>query len=127
MARGVLAEAGAGTIVFAVPGTDYQMHLGVSGPLGTHVGKRLVGTIRVQARRVDVVKTGGRYIEPVMGRPRRIQGDVIAVNPGANEITVEAAVPIVAKLDALQRAEAFRVGDFVAFDATPGAVFVPGA
>lgn len=125
LARGVLAAAAPDRITFGIPGTDYQLHLAVRGPLGTHAGKRLVGTIRVQARRADVVKTGGRFIEPVMGRPRRIQGEVAAVDPTARAIIVRSVVPVVAALDAHQSPDMFRIGDLVAFDAAPGAAFEP--
>ena len=36
-----------------------------------------------EAKRIDVVTTGGRYVEPVYGRPRRVQGTVIAIEDGA--------------------------------------------
>lgn len=125
-ARGVLVESSAERITFAVPGTDYQLHLQVYQQPATPLGKRIIGTIRAQARRVDTVDTGGRYVEPVYGRPRRVQGEIVAVHAGDNSITVHAGVPIVCKLmDARQRADQFKVGDFVSFDVLPGASFTP--
>lgn len=126
-ARGLLAEASDERIILSVPGTSYQIHLGVYQRPSTQVGKPIVGTIRAQARRIDVVRTGGRYIEPVYGRPRRVQGAVIAVDQGQQTVTVDAGVPMVCKVDAGQRAEQFKVGDFVSFDVLPGAAFTPAS
>ena len=125
IARGVLTEATDEQIVLSIPGTDYQFHLSVYKRPSTPVGKRIAGTIRAQARRVDVVFTGGRFVEPVYGRPRRVQGEIVATDPGAQTITVHAGAPLVCKVEAPQRAEQFKVGDFVAFDVRAGASFTP--
>ena len=125
LARGVLAESTDDRIVLSIPGTDYQLHLAVYQRPSTPVRKRIIGTIRAQARRIDVVHTGGRYVEPVYGRPRRVQGEIIAVDPGSQTVTVHAGIPLVCKTDGAQRAEKFQVGDFVSFDVQPGASFTP--
>jgi hypothetical protein len=125
-ARGVLAAASDAQVSITIPGTDYRLDLEVYQRPAHPLGKRIAGTIRGQARRVDIVKTGGRYIEPVAGKPRRVQGVVAATDSGENSITVDAVVPIVCRLtDARQRAEQFRPGDLVAFDLMPGASFTP--
>jgi len=112
----------ADSIVFGVPNTSYQMHLVPTSPISVAVGKRLIGTIRVQARRIDVVGTGGQFVEPVFGRPRRVQGTVVRVEGGA--VVVDAGVPIHAlPMDARQKAEQFEVGQMVSFDAVAGATF----
>ncbi len=125
IARGILAAAAPDRIVLSVPNTDYQLHLIVEHPPTTPIGKRIAGVIRAQGRRIDVVQTGGSYIEPVYGRPRRIQGPIVAIDPATQAVTVDAAVPIVCKTDGRQRAEQFRIGDFVALDLIPGAFFAP--
>ena len=125
LARGVLAAASDDRIVFLIPGTDYQLHLAVYKAPSTTIGKRIAGTIQAQARRIDVVHTGGRYVEPVYGRPRRVQGEIVAVDPGSQTVTVHAGVPIVCKTEGAQRAENFQVGDFVSFDVRSGASFTP--
>ncbi|MBL0927305.1 MAG: hypothetical protein IBJ11_06585 [Phycisphaerales bacterium] len=122
-ARGVLAEAGADRIVMTIPGTSYQLHLIPTGPVGAAVGKRLVGVIRANARRLDVTHTGGKYIEPVYGRPRRVQGSVVAMDAAAGTVTIDASVPLVLKVHPTQRADRFKPGDFVACDVEPGATF----
>jgi hypothetical protein len=126
-ARGVLESATDDQIVFSVPGTNYQLHLKVLKAPGTPVGKRIVGTIRANARRVDRISSGGRFIEPVIGRPRRVQGRIDAVDSTGHTITVNAGVPIVCTLMKLQHGATFAVGDLVTFDVEPGATFTPSA
>lgn len=112
-------------ITFLVPNTSYEMHLLPTPPLSeikAQVGKRLLGTIRAQARRIDVVQTGGQYVEPVMGRPRRVQGTVIAI--AGDSVVVDAGVAIHCRpTDARQQAGQFSVGQFVSFDVLDGSTF----
>lgn len=123
-ARGILAEQHDGEIVLTVPNTDYRILLKTYQPITTPIGKRITGIIRAQARRVDVVRTGGSYIDPVYGRPRRVQGEILEVDPSGQCIMVHAgAAPIVCKLSPQQRADAFKVGDYVSFDVLEGASF----
>lgn len=125
-AKGVLTRAGGETIVLSIPGTSYEIQLAVLKAPGTPVGMKISGVIRVQARRIDKVGSGGRYIEPVAGRPRRVQGSVIEVLPDGTFV-MNAGVPVVVKpTDARQKAADFAPGDFVSFDALPGATFTPG-
>ncbi|MCC6677786.1 MAG: hypothetical protein IT436_11625 [Phycisphaerales bacterium] len=132
LARGVLAavvEATAtkpGYIKLTIPDTSYELHLRPAGPISTPVGKRIVGRIDAQARRIDTVTTGGRYIEPVAGRPRRVQGHIVAIDTGTNTITINAGAPIHCKLgDARQSTGQFEIGQFVSGDVLDGATFSP--
>jgi len=132
LARGILGAEHQATatkpacIVLDVPNTSYQLHLIPTAAPGVALGKRLIGVIRAQARRVDVVKSGGRFVEPVAGRPRRVQGIVVARDASSNTITVNAGVPLVLTLtDPRQRAEQFADGDFVSCDVLDGATFTP--
>ncbi len=77
------------------------------------------------AKRVDVVGHGGRFIEPVYGRPRRLQGTVVATDPNLNMITVRSRCPFVCRLTGSQKAAAFAIGSLVGFDVEAGAVFEP--
>jgi hypothetical protein len=128
LARGILeaiVDATAtipGHIVVSYPNTSYQIHLIPARPVTSEVGKRIIGTIRAKARRIDTVNTGGRYVEPVYGRPRRIQGSVIAITGDA--VVVDATMPIhITPTDPRQKPGDFQVGDFVSFDALEGATF----
>ncbi len=131
-ARGVLhaqlpgSNGQPGMVVIEFPNTSYQIHLVPTQPITSEVGKRIIGTIRVLARRVDVVDTGGRYFEPVFGRPRRVQGRVIAHDEPNAAIIVDATVPIHMVLgDARQRPSDFQLGDLVSCDVRDGGTFTP--
>lgn len=122
--EGIVPEAGSqpAYIKFAVPNTSYSLYLQPLGgmPSGERIGKRLIGTIRAKARRIDVVGTGGRYVEPVFGRPRRVQGTIIRVTSDA--IVVDGGVPIhCAPQDARQKPSDFEAGQFVTFAVLDGA------
>ena len=130
VARGVLEEIVPETatapayIVISFPNTSYRTHLLPTAPVACEPGKRILGVIRCKARRIDTVTTGGRYLEPVYGRPRRVQGSVIAV--AGDAIVVDASVPVhVTPTDPRQKAADFQPGDFVSFDALDGATFTP--
>ena len=130
LARGTLLEVVAetatkpGYIKFGVPNSNYELHLRPVGAVAAKPGGRLIGTIRAQSRRIDIVQTGGEYMEPVYGRPRRVQGTVRTVKDGA--IVVDAGVPIhCTPTDARQKAEQFEPGQFVSFDVLDGASFTP--
>jgi hypothetical protein len=124
VARGVLHGTSGERVVFAVPDTNYQLHLLPTGPITTPVGKRLLGVIRAKARRMDHTTTGGQFIEPVMGRPRRVQGTVLRVD--ANSVVIDAGVPIHCEpTDPRQRPDIFKPGDFLGFDVLDGATITP--
>ena len=130
LARGILAgvtDATAtkpATITLSIPNTSYELHLIPAGAIRAAAGKRIVGTIRADAKRLDTVKTGGRYIEPVYGRPRRVQGTVVAVDTAANAVVIDATVPIHCRLtDQRQKAADFQAGQFVSCDVMDGARF----
>lgn len=130
LARGTFAgEVGAtrgrpACVVLALPDTSYRLHLVPLSPVRAEPGKRLVGTIRVKARRIDVVTTGGTYIEPVEGRPRRVQGRVVRVQGGA--VVVDAGAPVhCTPTDPRQTPDSFKPGDLVSFDALDGATIEP--
>jgi hypothetical protein len=127
LARGVLADVGESdgqkTVTIAFPDTSYEIRLVSEGDVSTPVGKRIVGTINVRARRIDAVDAGGRFVEPIYGRPRRVQGRVIAVDGDA--IVVDAGVIVHATpTDGRQSATDFEPGQLVSFDVLKGASFI---
>ncbi|MEQ9617294.1 MAG: hypothetical protein RLN60_04590 [Phycisphaerales bacterium] len=123
LVTGVLKETSEDRIVLAIPETSYQISLSVYKPVSTPVGKRITGTIRAQAMRIDTVKTGGRFIDPVYGRPRRVQGVITAIDASERTVTINAGVPVVCKTDVRQKPGDFTVGDFVACSVQGGASF----
>lgn len=125
--RGVLLEKHDGGIVLGLPATDYCLHLKVHVPISTAEGKPLQGSIEAQAMRMDHTAAGGRFIEPIYGRPRRLQGRVIGVDTTEGRVIVRCACPVRCRVGRGQDASDFSVGDFVTFDIEPNALFVPAS
>ena len=125
IARGELLEQGEDTIVLGLLGTEYRLHLALASPISVGPGKRIAGRISATAMRVDLATTGGRYIEPVYGRPRRLQGRIIATDAAANTITVYCGCPVVCTLTAAQSAGDLPLGAIATFDVKSGATFEP--
>jgi len=123
--HGQLLRQDDGHIVLGLPETEYQLHLRVNPPLPAGTHRHIAGTIRARARRVDIVQTGGRYIDPVYGRPRRIQGAITAIDPIGNTLTVDSGCPMVCLLVAGQKTSRFSLGQLVSFDVERGATFEP--
>ena len=134
LARGVLLEIHPATgtkigyIVVGFPNTSYQLHLIPKAPILTEPGRRITGIIRATARRIDLVNTGGKYIEPVYGHPRRVQGRVLLANNDTRLLVVDAAAPIHCTVtDVRQKPSQFPEGELVSFDVLDGATFTPTA
>lgn len=132
LARGVLKEAVAATatkpahVRLTFANTSYVLSLLPTAPVKAQPGDKVLGTIQARARRVDVVPSGGTFVEPVIGRPRRVQGRV--VGHGQDTIIVDAGVPMHCTLtDGRQHARDFKVADLVSFDVLDGASFTPRA
>jgi len=121
----------ASRVVITPSGTPapYRLHLIPTGPIATAVGKRIVGTVAVGARRIDRVDTGGRFIEPVWGAPQRVQGTVIGTDADhalGPVVIVNAGVPVHLIVFAPgQSPEAFGEGELVGCDVMEGATFTP--
>ena len=114
-----------GVIVLALFGTDYQLHLCVEDEISIARDRPVKGRIYARARRMDLMASGGRFIEPAYGRPRRIQGTIAAVNLQANTITVACAGAsmFICELGAKQSTSEFPYGGLVGFDVERGARF----
>jgi len=123
---GKLLELEAGQMVLGLPETDYRMKLVLEIDPPVSVGQKITGTIHATARRVDVIPAGGRYVEPVFGRPRRVQGRVVGGHSPSRTIYVKAGPTLICTLsDERQSPQQFSVGQLVSFDVEAGAVFKP--
>ena len=123
-ARAVLSAQREGEVELTFPGSDYRLSLRTYQPVSTPLGTRVVGISLARARRIDTVRTGGSYVEPVFGQPRRIQGEVLDTDASARTITVHAgAAPFVCAVGAGQKADAFSPGDYVALEVLEGTSF----
>lgn len=125
MVHGVVDEVHAEWVQVRVPSTDYRLRLVPAEGLSFAKGDKVAGIIRAQALRMDVIPAGGRYIEPVQGRPRRVQGRVIGGDVSANEVYVKAGPSVVVTPMAPQRASDFAIGQMVSFDVKAGASIEP--
>lgn len=124
IARGVYGGTTAGKSLVRIlfPGTSYDLQLSPRGEVTAVEGKRIEGIIALDARRLDLVGTGGRFIEPVFGRPRRVQGMVVGVADG--RLVVNCGVPLHLRLtDVRQQPERFEPGTMVGCDVMDGGTF----
>jgi len=123
---GLIDEVHREWVQVRVPDTDYRLRLVPAEGLSAAVGDKIAGVIRVQALKMMVIPAGGRYIEPVQGRPRRVQGRVIGGSTALNEVYVKAGPGVVVTPLAPQRAGDFAIGQMVSFDVRDGATIESG-
>ena len=124
-ALGSVMSVGEGTVVFNPAGSNYELKLlapSYTGPVGTPVK----GIVRVAARKVWTVPSGGNFISPIFGPPRTIQGRVRLLEPG--RLVVHAGCQIWVNLPdndiVYDLANGpIRVGAIVNVTALPGATF----
>jgi hypothetical protein len=125
-ARGKMTgRVGTDGIKFNPSNTNYELHLvapSYAGPMNTLTS----GIVRVVARKVYTVPSGGNFINPIFGQPRTIQGRVRSVD--GNSIVVHAGTNVHVKLpdesSAVELANgAIAVGSLVNVVALPGATF----
>jgi len=124
-ATGKITAVKEGQVVFCPANTSYELYLkgpSYAGP----VKKPVKGTIRVTARKVWTVPSGGNFIAPIFGPPRIIQGRVRAIS--ARQIIVQAGTFIVVELpndDIVYDLASgpISVGKLVNVTALPGASF----
>lgn len=125
--QGVVSAIGDGALHLAIPGSDYVLQLMIDEPMAVAVGDIVRGRAHANARRIDSISAGGRCIEPLQGRPRRVQGRVMSIDEVNDTITVLASIPIVCATDRLQKAIQFKPNEMVSFDVAPGMTFEPVA
>jgi hypothetical protein len=97
-------------VVFAPRGTSYELHLKTPGG-GQYAGATntpLDALVRVTARKVWTVPSGGNFISPIMGPPKIIQGRVKRV--GESQIVVHAGANFVVDLPTKTRPSTCRTG-----------------
>jgi hypothetical protein len=95
-ARGRIIENRAGRVIFNPLNTTYRLHLTASGAVDAPEGSRVEGIIRVSAKKLWTVATGGNFIEPIVGPIRAIQGRVSAADEG--QIVLHCGAPILVQL-----------------------------
>jgi hypothetical protein len=124
-AKGKITSAAGGIVKFAPSNTNYVLHLAapdVDCPLNSLIG----GVVRVVARKIYTVSSGGNFISPIFGPPRTIQGRVRALD--GRSMIVQAGTPVHVELPAEASAVELAngpisVGSLVNVVAFPGATF----
>jgi len=94
-AMGKMTAVKDGEVVFVPANTSYELYLkcpAYAGPLH----KPVKGTVRVTARKVWTVPSGGNFIAPIFGPPRIIQGRVRALS--ARQMVVQAGTLVLVDL-----------------------------
>lgn len=128
-ARGRIKQVNDGSVVFLPAGTNYELHLKTSdGPYTGPVDQPIQGLIRVTARKLWTVPSGGNFIAPIFGSPRTIQGRVkwldsqlLVVQAGTNFVvevpSADAAIDLANGI--------IELASLVNVTALPGATFSP--
>ena len=111
--------------VLAIPGTDYRIELATDGLDESDVGTRVRGRVRGQALRMHRTPAGGNFIEPLAGRPRIVQGTIMAVDPERNEVLIDLVVPVRVAMFEGEHATSLATGEMVNFYMEPGTRFEP--
>jgi hypothetical protein len=124
-ARGKIIEVRGSIVVFQPAATTYQLHLEFTGDAKPQVSAQPIEClIRVDARKVYTVPSGGNFIQPIFGPPKIIQGRVKYADD--QTLVVHAGVPIICRLPAADSAidlseGKIRVGHMANVVALPGA------
>ena len=129
LVTGVLLEKHPDRITLSLPGTEYQLHLTIDAAAAEtlgEVGTKISGRIYANPKRLDPSNQGGRFMEPLYGRPRRIQGRIIKNNK-TDKVVLQCApgCTMILSLPSAQKADAFAIGDLVGCDLQQGARFEP--
>jgi hypothetical protein len=82
LATGKLIATRNGMVVFNPSGTNYELYL-VPDADDVPLNVPIKAVIRVVARKIWTVPSGGNFIAPILGTPRTIQGRVRALNQGS--------------------------------------------
>jgi hypothetical protein len=117
MAKFVVTAITGDLITLKTPHTNYETTLRLaSTSTPPTVGQIVRGNVHAPAWKIDVVSDGGNYIEPLLGRPRRMQGEIRAVLAASNSLTVHVGFDVTVQLPERYNAATFAVGSRVGWD-----------
>ena len=120
------------TVVFAPRGTSYELHLKCATPYAGPVNLPVEALIKLAARKVYTVPSGGNFVTPIMGPPKIVQGRVRSASD--KQLVIRAGTNFIGDLPAADTAidlgnGAIALNTMVNVVALPGASFelaVPG-
>ena len=112
------------SVVFAPRGTSYELNCRTSDKFTGPTNTPVEAVIRVQARKVWTVPSGGNFVSPIMGPPKIIQGRVRQADE--RTLVVHAGATFVVELPTAEHAVdlpngPIQVGNMVNVTALPGA------
>ncbi|MSR69918.1 MAG: hypothetical protein EXS17_06185 [Phycisphaerales bacterium] len=133
-ARVVASSCADGRIIVSIPHTQYEIELnllpndplrndGANAVLGTHI----TGVVHARALKMHRATGGGVYIEPVQGRPRSVQGRILATDVVNNKVLAHVVIPMWVSVPQGQAASDFSTGELVNFYVESGTSFTPTA
>jgi hypothetical protein len=127
-ARGKIRQINGDMVVFVPAGTNYELHLRHDGAFEGPMDRPLQAVIRVVARKVWTVPSGGNFIQPIFGSPRIIQGRVKWLDE--RRLVVQAGTSFLVELPSSEHAldlahGGIEVGSLVNVTALPGATIEP--
>jgi hypothetical protein len=125
-ARGKVIAVEDGAVIFAPSNTTYQLKLLTKTAYDGPVNALVDAYIRVSARKLWTMATGGNFITPIHGPTRIIQGRVKYLDQ--TQLVVQAGAPIIVELPKADSAYdlnngAIAVGSMVNATVLPGASF----
>jgi hypothetical protein len=96
-AKGKILSVSDGIVVFNPAGTNYELRLEARGDMSAApLNVPIEGFIRVVARKVWSVQSGGNFISPIFGPPRTLQGRIRLLE--GDEMVLHASMPIIISL-----------------------------
>lgn len=102
-------------VTLKTPNANYCNTFKFSGDM-PQAGTRVVGEVYAIARKAEIVSLGGNYVEPLFGRPRRMQGMVLEQIVARNELRVQTGYEVTVKLPENQPVAEFPTGSHVGWD-----------
>jgi hypothetical protein len=123
-AAGRMVRKADGLVVFRPRETNYELQLKPAVAYTGPMDKPVRGVVRVTARKIWTVPSGGNFIAPIFGPPKTIQGRIKHI--GDKFLVVQAGLPVIVDVPkehgVLALAEgALAVGVMVNVTAMPGA------
>src|SRR4051794_37631883 len=67
--KGVILRHEEGVAIFRPIDTSYEHHLAAPASFSAEVGRNVRAVIRVNARKVYTVMSGGNFVQPILGQP----------------------------------------------------------
>ena len=123
-AIGVIKSIDENFIVFLPRNSSYELSLLNTAKCQGPVGVRVEGFIRLAARKIYTVPSGGNFISPIFGPPRIVQGRVRYLDE--TEMVVQAGAPVIVELPKNEDAYDLVRGDLTV-SSLVNVVALPGA